>query len=256
MLFYKDDKSSLYHSDTFQLLERFRDGTVDVIVADPPYFLSNGGISNRGGKVVSVDKGEWDKATDITPEAFYSQFLKEAERIMAPNATMWLFGSMHNIYILGYLLPQFGFKILNNVTWKKTNPAPNLSHRMFTHSTETILWVKKKGGKQHFNYSCMQRLNGGKQMTDVWTTTTIQNKERRFGRHPTQKPLALVERILMASTTSTSRILDPFVGSGTTVVAARRLGLSACGIDNCLDYLTIAKKRILDSEKEISGKIW
>jgi site-specific DNA-methyltransferase (adenine-specific) len=256
MLYFKDNLVSLYHSDTFKMLEKLPARYVDLVVADPPYFLSNGGISNRGGEVVSVDKGSWDKVNGFTPEDFYSRFLKEIDRVMAQNATMWIFGSMHNIYILGYLLPKFGFKILNNVTWQKENPSPNLSHRMFTHSTETILWVKRNHDKQIFNYELMQQLCKGKQMTDVWTTPTITNSERRFGKHPTQKPLAVIDRILLSSTSSTSRILDPFVGSGTTVVAARRLGLKSCGIDNCINYLDIAQKRVSDYGGEKIGKIW
>lgn len=256
MLFFSDDFSALFQEDSFHFLERVDSSSIDLIVADPPYFLSNGGISNRGGRIVSVDKGEWDKAIGFKPEEFYFRFLKEASRVMSPNATMWLFGTMHSIYLIGAMLSKFDFKILNNITWQKMNPSPNLSHRMFTHSTETILWVKKNQGQHYFNYNKMLYLNGGKQMTDVWTTPTIGLNEKRFGRHPTQKPLALMERILMASASPTAHILDPFVGSGTTIVAAKRLGFRAYGVDKNEKFLRIATKRIQDATNEKSSRIW
>lgn len=252
---YDDNQVKLLKSDAFEFFKRVTDSSVDVIVADPPYFLSNNGISNSGGKVVSVNKGRWDEANQEEAEKFYEKFIKESRRILQKNGTMWIFGSMHNIYTLGYLLKKNDFKILNNITWQKSNPAPNLSCRMFTHSTETILWVKKKEGKQYFNYDLMKKLNMNKQMKDVWTTSTITKKEKRFGNHPTQKPLSLIKRILQASAKSGDIVVDPFVGSGTTLVAAKKLGISALGVDSDIGFINIAYKRILNYQDEFEGNI-
>ncbi|MSD83786.1 site-specific DNA-methyltransferase [Lactobacillus curvatus] len=252
---YKDDLVKLINCDTFECMRRFPDRSVDVIIADPPYFLSNGGFSNSGGKQVSVDKGDWDRSKDINPEKFYTKFIKESYRILKDNGTMWVFGSMHNIFILGYLLPKFDFKILNNITWQKSNPAPNLSRRMFTHSTENIIWVKKIGGKQYFNYDLMREINNNKQMKDVWTTATINKSERRFGKHPTQKPLAVIDRMVQASTKPGMILLDPFVGSGTTTVAGKINGIKTIGIDNSEEYLKLAVQRVVDYRNESIGRI-
>lgn len=255
MKIYQDDLVTLINSDTFEYMARIPDKKVDLIIADPPYFLSNGGFSNSGGKMVSVNKGEWDSSSNIDVERFYSDFLTQSRRILTDNGTIWLFGTMHNIYMLGYLLKKLDFKILNNITWQKSNPAPNLSRRMFTHSTETIIWAKKPGGKQIFNYDDMRNINHGKQMKDVWTTSTISKLEKRFGKHPTQKPLSVIMRIIEASTTKNSIILNPFVGSGTTAVAGKFLGRKVVGIDNESHYLDIARQRVSDYQNEKVGKI-
>lgn len=251
---YDNDNIKLFFGDSFSYMNALPDESIYVIVADPPYFLSNDGFSNSGGKLVSVNKGSWDK-DDGNKEEFYQCFLNQAKRVLKKNGTMWIFGTLHNIYLLGYMLEKFGFKILNNITWRKTNPPPNLSCRMFTHSTETILWVKKNEGKQLFNYEEMRKRNGNRQMKDVWSTSVTSKSEKRFGKHPTQKPLALIERILSASVCKTSIILDPFVGSGTTAVVARKLGVRMIGIDNNYDYINIAKQRVDNYKTEKMGKI-
>lgn len=255
MIYFSDPLNTLVAADTFDYLTEIKDNTIDVIIADPPYFLSNNGISNSGGKMVNVNKGDWDKSNNFDTENFYSKFLSEAYRVLKPNGTIWLFGTMHNIYLLGYLLPRYDFKLLNNITWQKSNPVPNLSCRMFTHSTETILWAKKSKGKHFFNYSLMKEINENKQMKDVWTTPTINRAEKRFGVHPTQKPLSLMIRILQASAREGDLILDPFVGSGTSMVAGSLLNMKTIGIDNSTDYLEIAKNRIINFRNEKIGNI-
>lgn len=255
MKYYEDKYSILYHDDAFNFMRKVPDNTVDVIVADPPYFLSNGGFSNHGGKFVSVNKGKWDELPSENVEKFYAEMLSQFQRILKENGTAWIFGSMHNIYVIGYLLNRYNFKILNNITWQKSNPAPNLSRRMFTHSTETILWVKKKGGKQFFNYDLMRKLNGNKQMKDVWTTATINRNEKRFGNHPTQKPLSIIMRIIKASTNDSMIVLDPFIGSGTTAVAGKLCGVKVVGVDNSIGYLNIAVQRLKNYQNERIGKI-
>ena len=189
-------------------------------------------------------------------EEFYSKMIMEFYRVLKPNGTIWIFGTLHNIYTVGYLLKKFDFKILNNITWQKSNPAPNLSRKMFTHSTETILWAKKNNKQRYFfNYDLMRTENNHKQMKDVWTTSVINKSERRFGKHPTQKPLALLLRIIKASVDKDMVILDPFIGSGTTAVAADILNRKIIGIDNFKEYLDIAKKRVNDYKNERIGKI-
>ncbi|WEV37466.1 site-specific DNA-methyltransferase [Lactobacillus sp. ESL0677] len=253
--FYSDKLVTLFKEDAFNYLKSLADESIDLIVTDPPYFLSNGGLSNSGGKMVSVNKGKWDELDPDSAEQFYLKLLKECKRILKKDGTLWLFGTLHNIYLLGYLLNKNDFKILNNVTWQKSNPAPNLSRRMFTHSTETILWARKKDGKQYFNYDLMRAENNHKQMKDVWTTSTISRSEKRFGKHPTQKPLALLKRILEASSKPDYLILDPLIGSGTTAVAGKLLNRKVIGVDSSEEYLDIAVKRLRDYKNEKVGKI-
>ncbi|MFD1454583.1 DNA-methyltransferase [Levilactobacillus lanxiensis] len=252
--FYQNNLIRLYQGDSLQLMQKMADNSIDVIVADPPYFLSNGGFSNRGGKKVSVDKGAWDQVNDKyeTSEIFNDLFLKESRRILKPHGTIWVFGSLHNIYEVGYLMKQHDYRILNNITWQKLNPPPNLSCRMFTHSTETIIWARKFAKQKHYyNYDLMREYNHGKQMKDVWSTPVIKQSERKFGRHPTQKPLAIITRIIEASTTEEMLVLDPFIGSGTTAVACQLLNRHCIGIDLSPEYLEIAKRRIHNEEETL-----
>lgn len=249
--YFKNDLIRLYQGDSLHLMKLMRSNSIDVIIADPPYFLSNGGFSNRGGKKVSVDKGDWDKLSSAykNTEQFNDIFLSEAKRILKPNGTIWVFGSMHNIFEIGYLMKKRNYHILNNITWQKLNPPPNLSCRMFTHSTETLIWAKKeKKSYQVFNYQLMRDRNHGRQMTDVWSTSVIKQIEKRFGKHPTQKPLSLFIRMLEASTNPNMLIFDPFIGSGTTAIACQILQRQCIGIDLSSDYLDIATRRIQNEE--------
>ncbi|MGQ5708928.1 DNA-methyltransferase [Lactobacillus sp. PSON] len=242
--FYRDKNSVLVLGDTFKCLNELPNSYIDLLIIDPPYFLSNGGFSNRNGKKVSVNKGDWDNPSKINVEKFYNKLIRESYRVLKKDGTLWMFGTYHNIYLAGYLLKKFDFRFLNNVTWVKKNPAENLSKRMLTHSSETIIWAKKNGGRHIFNYNDIVSLNEGHQLTDVWITPTINKKEKKFGYHPTQKPLSLIKRIIQCSATADSIILDPFVGSGTTLVAARALNIRCIGIDQSKKYLKIAKRRL------------
>ncbi len=247
--YYQDKQSSLYLGNALELLKDMEEESVDVIFADPPYFLSNDGISCSSGAMVSVNKGNWDKMQYSgydDKHSFNREWIRSCKRVLRKNGTIWISGSYHNIYSIGMALEQEGFKILNNITWQKTNPAPNLACRCFTHSTETVLWAKKndKGVSHYFNYQLMKEDNGGKQMKDVWTGSVTKPSEKIEGKHPTQKPLYLLERIIRASTKEGELILDPFCGSSTTGVAAKRLGRMFIGIDQEEEYLNLSVRRL------------
>ena len=241
----------LINGDCFEELKQIKTETVDMIFADPPYFLSNDGITCKSGRMVSVNKGSWDKIADVSEKhKFNRKWIRLCKRVLKPNGTIWISGTLHNIYSIGMALEQEGFKIINNITWQKTNPPPNLACRCFTHSTETILWAQKndKKAKHYFNYDLMKEMNSGKQMKDVWTGSLTKHSEKKAGKHPTQKPEYLLERIVLASTKEEDVILDPFMGSGTTGVVAKRLGRQFVGIEKNEEYYQIAKRRI-ENEK-------
>lgn len=249
-LFYSNENCSVFLGDSFELLNSIEEKSIDMIFADPPYFLSSGGISCHSGKQVSVNKGDWDTTLSIEEKINYNRkWISLCRKVLKDDGTIWISGTFHNIYSIGVALEMEGFSIINNITWIKPNPAPNLACRCFTNSTETILWARKqltpkKKGKHTFNYSLMKELNEGKQMKDVWLMNLPSKAEKVFGKHPTQKPVDLLERIILASTNEGDLILDPFNGSGTTGVAALNLKRKYIGIDNNKEYLEITKKRL------------
>jgi site-specific DNA-methyltransferase (adenine-specific) len=248
--FKSQDKSfTLLHGDTIELLKQF-DFKFDMIFADPPYFLSNDGISVQNGKMVSVNKGDWDRSNGFKKDnEFNFNWLKACRNHLTENGTIWISGTFHNIFSVAQMLTELDFRILNCITWAKTNPPPNLSCKYFTHSTEFILWARKNRNKTHyFNYELMKQINGGKQMKDVWHLPALSIWEKSCGKHPTQKPLALLTRIILASTKKNDWILDPFTGSSTTGIAANLANRRFLGIDKELEYLNISKKRKLEIE--------
>ncbi|MDE6685562.1 MAG: site-specific DNA-methyltransferase [Duncaniella sp.] len=244
--FYKSDDRAftIVHGDCFEVLPQF-DFKFDMIFADPPYFLSNGGISYQAGKVVCVDKGEWDKGG--TPESimeFNRKWLTLCREKLKENGTIWISGTHHNIFAIANLLTELGYKILNVITWAKTNPPPNISCRIFTYSTEFILWARKNPKVPHkYNYELMKAINEGKQMTDVWRLPAIGRWEKSCGKHPTQKPLALLTRIILASTDEHDWILDPFAGSSTTGIAANLCDRRFLGIEQECNFAILSKNR-------------
>lgn len=245
--YYQNNDSVLINGDSFNELSNIKSKSIDFIFADPPYFLSNGGISVSHGKQVSVNKAAWDEGFDTEQKhKFNRKWIKKCKRVLKDDGTIWISGTMHNIYSVGLALEQEGFRILNNITWEKKNAPPNLACRTFTHSTETILWAKKdlKKAKHSFNYSLMKQINNNKQMRDVWQGSLTPKREKSHGKHPTQKPEYLLERILLASTNENDICLDPFNGSGTTGVVAKRLNRKYIGIDNNSDYLDLTIKRL------------
>ena len=249
--YYEEDNFKLLEGDSLLLLKKLEEESIDMIFADPPYFLSGDGITCSGGKMVSVNKGEWDNKISIKEKHdFNKKWIRECKRVLKTNGTIWISGTMHNIYSIGMALEEEGFKIINNITWKKLNPPPNISCRCFVHSTETILWAKKddKNAKYKFNYSEMREMNGGKQMKDVWETSLTKPSEKKCGKHPTQKPMELLAKIILASTDEGDLILDPFNGSGTTGIVANKLNRKYIGIEKEKEYLdlTIKRKKKID----------
>ncbi len=227
---------------------------VDFIFADPPYFLSNGGITCKNGKMVNVDKGDWDKSkgADLNHE-FNHEWIKRCKKILKPNGSMMVSGTLHVIYSVGFAMQQLNMKLLNNITWEKPNPPPNLACRYFTHSTETIIWAAKTLKSKHFfNYQLIKKINDNKQMKDVWSFTAPKKSEKSFGKHPTQKPLELLTRILLSTTNENDLVLDPFNGSGTTGVACAINKRRYIGIELEEKYIELAKKRINEIEMQLN----
>lgn len=242
----EDGNIQLYHGDCLEIMPWLNEASIDMIYADPPYFLSSGGITCSAGKMVSVNKGEWDKKKNAYEiHEFNIRWLKRCQRLLKSDGTIWISGTQHNIYSVGYALQCLGFKILNDIIWAKTNPPPNLSCRYFTHSHEHIIWASKNEKSKHtFNYADMKTENGGKQMKSVWEISPPKKAERQYGRHPTQKPIELLNRIIKASTNKGDLILDLFLGSGTTGVSAISLGRKFIGIENNKEFIEISKKRL------------
>ncbi len=258
VLFWRDDACGayLYKGDSLLLMEqiarKYPDGLFDLIFADPPYFLSNGGITCKAGKMVSVDKGAWDRLTTIDQmHEFNRSWLSLCQRVLTPNGTIFVSGTSHVIHSIGFAMQQLEFKILNDITWVKPNPPPNLSCRYFTHASETILWAAKNSkGKHCFNYAAMRDQNFGKQMKSVWTLPAPNGEEKGFGKHPTQKPVPLLERIVIAASNEGDFVFDPFAGSSTTGVAAIGLGRRFVGCELDESYLALSVKRLERAIKE------
>lgn len=254
--YFSHDKIRLYLGDSLKLLKGLPDKSIDMVFADPPYFLSNGGFSIHSGKMVSVNKGDWDKSKGLDSDlAFYDAWIGELRRVLKPHGSLWISGTYHSIYLCGYTLAKHGYKILNDITWYKPNAAPNLSGRYFTASHETLIWSKpSKDAKHVFNYDLMR--NGewpedaikvpNKQMRSVWSINTLGRDEKVHGKHPTQKPLKLLERIILSCTNPDDMILDPFTGSSTTGIAAYKHNRKFIGIDTEKEYLDLSIKRFKD----------
>ncbi|MBO5948765.1 site-specific DNA-methyltransferase [bacterium] len=244
--YYEKDNIQLFLGDCIEILEKATPESVDMIFADPPYMLSNGGITCQAGKVVSVNKGEWDKSKGFDEDLeFHTRWINACRRVLKPNGTIWISGTYHSIYACGYALQKADFKILNDICWFKPNASPNMSCRYFTASHETLLWAKKdKNAKHTFNYESMKDGSWGddfikkpsKQMRSVWAIGTTKSFEKELGKHPTQKPLELLRRIILASTNKGDLILDPFAGSSTTGIMALELERKFIGIDLEKEY--------------------
>lgn len=276
-LFYKNNSTRLYNADCIDLLKQIPDNTFDMVFADPPYFLSNGTFTCQNGKMVSVKKGNWDIGKTAEENfKFHYEWLKECKRVLKPNGTLWVSGTYHSIYQCGYALQLLNYHILNDIAWLKPNASPNLSCRFFTASHETLIWARKdKKAKHTFNYEAIKNWTDnykkeikcthcgkvdkyeilhekGNQMRSVWAINTPKKEEKIFGKHPTQKSLDLLKRIIIASTNENDLVLDPFAGSCTTGVACKMYNRKFVGIDIEKEYLEVGKKRI-ESVKVINN---
>lgn len=253
MYYQSTDKNfSLYKGDSLQILSQISN-QFDMIFADPPYFLSNGGKKIQGRRMVSVNKGEWDKkksSDDI--DKFNQEWINQCKPLLKDNGTIWVCGTYHNIFSVEKCLRNAGFRIINIITWQKSDPTPTWGNLHFNFSSEYIIWAKKTPVANHyFNYELMKQLNGGKLMPDVWRLPTVGLWEKTCGKHPTQKPLRLLYRIILASTKVGEIILDPFAGSSTTGIAANLLGRKFIGIEQDEDFLLLGKKRKMDIENPL-----
>ena len=245
----------IFQGDCLDILAAIPPACVDLIFADPPYFLSNNGITCHAGRMVSVNKGQWDKlpGAELDPvrvrfdkvHEFNRAWLAACQRVLKPNGTIWVSGTSHVIHSVGFAMQQLGFKLLNDISWVKPNPPPNLSCRYFTHATETIIWAARDKKSRHkFNYKHMKEIAGGKQMKSVWPILPPDKSEKRHGKHPTQKPVALLERILLAASDEGDLVLDPFLGGGTTILSALRLRRHAYGCELDVESINLSLRRI------------
>ena len=252
---FKNNLSKLFHGDTLEIMKTLKPESFDLIFSDPPYNLSNDGFTCQNGKMVSVNKGEWDKSKGFENDlAFHELWISQCKKLLKPNGTLWVSGTYHSIFLSGYLLQKNDWHILNDIAWFKPNASPNLSCRMFTASHETLIWAKKsKKAKQTYNYKYLKEQDWGsdfikkpnKQMRSVWAINSTPKREKEFGKHPTQKPEGLLERVILSSTDEGDTVLDPFCGSGTTGVVATKNNRVFTGIDNNINYLNdISAKRL------------
>ncbi len=251
------DNFVLYHGDSLKILSELPENSVDMIFSDPPYNLSNGGFTVHAGRQVSVNKGDWDKSRGFEGDYdFHYKWLQACRRVLKPEGTLWVSGTYHSIYQCGHAMQALEYHILNDITWFKPNASPNLSGRFFTASHETLIWARKdKKAKHTFNYKDMKTGNWhlgdfikkeGKQMRSVWAIGTPKNGEKKFGKHPTQKPMDLLNRIMLASTKRGDIVLDPFAGSSTTGLAAIQHDRKFIGVDTEKKYLDLSVKRYKD----------
>ena len=255
-VYYEAGKFKLYHGDCISIMNKLDEKSVDLIFADPPYFLSNGGITCKAGKMVSVNKGDWDNPIGREKEyKFTLDWLTSCKRILNDNGAIWISGTLHNIYKVGFALEKLNYHILNEIIWFKPNAPPNLSCRYFTHSHETLIWAEKDKTSIHkFNYKRMKFRDvksdlinhTGRQMRSVWSIPVTPKKEKTVTDHSTQKPLELLKRIISATSNKHDLVLDPFNGSGTTGIVAHLFNRRYIGIDSNKDFLDMTIKRLRD----------
>lgn len=233
----------IYNDDCIKTMKALPSSKIDMIFADPPYFLSNGGLSIHNGKVVSVNKGVWDKASNYESiSKFNYEWLNECYRLLKDGRTIWVSGTLHNIFDIQEQMKKIGFKIINIVIWHKIDPPPLIFKNKFKFSYEFIVFASK-GKHKIFNYDEMFKVNN-EEMHDVWNLPAVKMSEKKFGYHPTQKPECLLERIILSSSNEKDVILDPFMGSGTTGYVSKKMNRYFIGIEKEKKYFEIAKARI------------
>lgn len=238
----------LLKGDCLHHLAKLPEDSVELVFADPPYNISKkAGLSWAFSKHVTMQEA-WDIFNKDDFFKFNVEWLSESLRVLKPGGSIFVCGSYHNIYQLGFILQQLGVRVNNSVIWYKPNAQPNITCRMFTESTEQLIWAVKPGQSWTFNYQEIKALNNGKQMRNLWEIPVTPKSEKSAGIHPTQKPTELLRRVILAATKKGDVVLDPFVGSGTTSVVAKMLGRNSIGIDNESNYIRIAKKRLANTK--------
>ena len=240
------NKFNIFHGDCNEVLLALDKESIDSIFADPPYFLSTGkGTVTINGRPIKFDKGDWDKIRPIEEvHEFNLKWITACRRVLKPNGTIWVSGTYHNIFDVATCLQEQGFKILNIIVWQKSDPPTTFTDQRFNFSAEYIIWARKEQKVAHyFNYDLMKAMNGGVHMPDVWKIPAPGMWEKKCGKHPTQKPLRLLYRIILACTHEGDTILDPFAGSCTTGIAANLLGRKFIGIDQSEEYLQLGIRR-------------
>ena len=242
----------LYQKDSTECLKNM-DKKCDMIFADPPYFLSRGYSSKINSEWKNFDKGEWDRITSLDNiNNFNRKWLSACRNVLKDNGTIWVSGTYHNIFSVATCLVELGFKVLNIIVWQKSDAKPTLSRNYFNFTTEYLVWARKSEKVTHlFNCDLMEQINGGARMGDVWRIPFVASWEMKQGKHPTQKPLRLLYRIILASTCEGETILDPFAGSCTTGIAANLLGRRFIGIDQSKEFLDYGIRR----KKEIDDPV-
>jgi site-specific DNA-methyltransferase (adenine-specific) len=253
--FFFRDNFTLYHADCLDLISSLPDQSIDLIFADPPYNLSNGGFTCKSGRRALVNKGAWDESQGIEPDfRFHDAWISACRRVLKDTGSIWISGTYHSIYSCGFALQQAGYHLLNDICWFKPNAPPNLSGRYFTASHETLLWARKSKVARHtFNYDITKNgdwhddslKRAGKQMRSVWSIPSPKGMEKNCGSHPTQKPKALLERIILSCSNEGDTVLDPFCGSGTTGLVAYQYHRPFIGIDAERAYLELTRERFL-----------
>lgn len=242
----------ILEGECVEVMKSLPDESVDLVFADPPYNLQLGGDLHRpdNSKVSAVDN-DWDQIGGFDEyDLFTWKWMEEARRVLKPNGAIWVIGSYHNIFRVGGILQDAGFWVLNDIIWRKSNPMPNFKGTRFTNAHETLIWAAKtKEARPTFNYAAMKALNDGVQMRSDWTLPICTGGERlkdAEGKkaHPTQKPEALLHRVLLSTTNPGDVVLDPFFGTGTTGAAAKRLGRHYIGIERDPSYLEVARNRL------------
>ncbi len=244
--YYSHNDFLLWNGDSASICKQLPPNSVDCVFADPPYFLSSGNGKVRiNNRIISFDKGDWDRARSSKEvHEFNTKWISACRQVLKTNGTIWVSGTYHNIFDVAICLQEQRFKILNIIVWQKSDPPTTISDQRFNFSAEYIIWARKEMKVEHFfNYELMKSMNSGVHMPDVWKIPAPSMWEKKCGKHPTQKPLRLLYRIILACTHEGDTILDPFAGSCTTGIAANLLGRKFIGIDQSEEYLQLGIRR-------------
>ncbi len=247
--------NQLYVGDALDTMKAWEKDYFHACITDPPYNIARDrkGLTWAFSSHVTIDS-EWDRFTHEEYEKFTSDWLEETRRVVKENGNIFIFGSYHNIYTIGAIAARMDMRIVNSIVWAKPNAQPNITCRMFTESTEQILWLcnnsQKKAKNWTFNYDEMKALNGGKQMRNFWEIPVTPQRERVHGKHPSQKPLRVMERIVLAGTNRGDRVVDCFTGSGSTLLACDRLDRRWVGVERDGEYAAIAHRRLDDERRQ------